>query len=359
MYQPATSVPALLTGLCDFALDIPADRAPRILQITDMQIIDASQRRRLDRLNEREIACWQPEYIDVQCLNHIRSLVAQAQPDLIVITGDVVYGEFDDSGRVLELFCRFMDSLCIPWTLIFGNHDNESARGVAWQCERYMASEYCIFTPGHMTGNSNFTIALTQNGMPVRILYMIDSNGCANTSDTAVTRYPGVYPDQMAWLTLTSEGIAAACGQIVPGFACFHHPCREFIEGMLEKGYLVNNNYEFTIGVGHPAADGDFGCCHQSFVTMGEPADLAASFTHMGINGVFVGHKHSINTSVLYKNIRWTFGLKTGQYDHHTTGQIGGTLITLDPTTPEGFTVHHIPSLVPYAPFPNGQTVYE
>lgn len=357
MYHSATNVPDALKGLCDFALEIPSGRAPRILQITDMQIIDASQCRTSNRLNEREMTYWQPEYIEAQCLNHIRSLVAQTRPDLIFITGDVVYGEFDDSGRILDLFCHFMDSLGIPWTLVFGNHDNECARGVAWQCERYMASEYCIFTPGNVTGNCNFTIALTQNGAPVRMLYMIDSNGCGNATDPAVTRACGIYPDQVAWMTATAEGIAKACGRTIPGFACFHIPSREFLEGMSQKGYL-NNTYEFTIGVESPAVDGDFGCCHQWFGVMDNPPDLASIFHRMGVNGVFAGHKHSINTSIFYKNIRWTFGLKTGQYDHHTTGQIGGTIITLEGTSPEGFTVRHIPSLVPYAPFPNGQTVY-
>ncbi len=353
MYQPATLVPASLAGLCDFVLEVPATRAPRILQLTDMQIIDASQRRTPDRLNEREIAYWQPEYIDAQCLNHIRSVVTQAQPDLIMITGDVVYGEFDDSGRILDLFCHFMDSLRIPWTFVFGNHDNESTRGVTWQCERYMRSEYCIFAPGHVTGHSNFIIALTQNGTPMRILYMIDSNGCGNAAAPAVPCAAGCHPDQVAWLEQAAGGIQTACGGMVPGFACFHIPCAEFMEGLQSKGYWPQDG-GLTIGVTVPAKDGDFGCCAKAFGFSMLPRDMASIFARMGVDGVFVGHEHCANTSVRYKNIRWTFGLKTGQYDSHIQGQTGGTLITLDPAEPEGFTVHHLPSLARSAPLPNG-----
>jgi hypothetical protein len=68
------------------------------------------------------------------------------------------------------------------------------------------------------------------------------------------------------------------------------------------------------------------------------------------VDGVFVGHCHAINTSILWQGIRWTYGLKTGQYDYHTPGQVGGTLITLNG---ESFTVHHIPALVPMAEAPN------
>ncbi len=93
---------------------------------------------------------------DAECYGHIRSLVAQTNPDLIFITGDVVYGEFDDSGRSLEQFCAFMNGLCIPWAPVFGNHDNESARGVAWQCDLLESGEYCLFRRGNVTGNGNY-----------------------------------------------------------------------------------------------------------------------------------------------------------------------------------------------------------
>ena len=53
---------------------------------------------------------------------------------------------------------------------------------------------------------------------------------------------------------------------------------------------------------------------------------------------------------MLWQGIRWTYGLKTGQYDYHTPGQLGGTLITL---FGESFTVHHIPTLSAMAEAPN------
>ena len=69
-----------------------------------------------------------------------------------------------------------------------------------------------------------------------------------------------------------------------------------------------------------------------------------------GVDGVFVGHCHANNTSVLWNGIRWTYGLKTGQYDYHTPGQLGGTLITL---WDKAFTVTHIPALTSLVQAPN------
>ena len=40
---------------CDYLVRLPAGRTPRILQLTDMQVIDATQQRYSGRLNEKEI----------------------------------------------------------------------------------------------------------------------------------------------------------------------------------------------------------------------------------------------------------------------------------------------------------------
>ena len=59
---------------CNFVVQLPAERketSVRILQITDMQIIDASQRRTPERLNEHEIEAWKSENFDLQ-IDYVR-----------------------------------------------------------------------------------------------------------------------------------------------------------------------------------------------------------------------------------------------------------------------------------------------
>ena len=94
-----------------------------ILQLTDMQVIDADQRRRPDRLRKDEIDAWKTENVEQCAYQPIRAVVEETKPDLILITGDIVYGEFDDSGRALAGFIAFMESIGIPWAPVFGNHD--------------------------------------------------------------------------------------------------------------------------------------------------------------------------------------------------------------------------------------------
>ena len=97
---------------------IPEGERLRILQLTDTQVIDSSQRRSPNRLSPSEIEKWLPANAEANCYSQIRDLVAQTCPHLIIMTGDNVYGEFDDSGRVLVEFIGFMDSLGIPWAQV-------------------------------------------------------------------------------------------------------------------------------------------------------------------------------------------------------------------------------------------------
>lgn len=344
---------------CDFVIQLGKNRQGtpiKLLQITDMQFIDATQRRTSDRLRHDEIIAWQPDHFMAQCGNHITSLIVQTKPDLIFITGDMVYGSFDDSGSTLEWFCSFMDSFEIPWAPTFGNHDNESAKGIDWQCAQFENSKYCVFHRGNVSGNSNYSVGIAVGDELVRVLHMIDSNGCHGTNQMRVISKAGIYPDQLALIAENTQAIQKAQGKPVPAFMAFHFPTESFRMAEEKKGYKNQNHTFYTIGVDVPALEDDFGFCYENFNPIKTECDFIDFLHKQNINGVFVGHCHRISTCINYQNIRFVFGLKTGQYDYHLPGSIGGTQITL---TEDDFTVMHIPSLVPYAPMPGGAAIFE
>jgi len=205
----------------DFILSVPSDRSTILLQLTDTQIIDASQSRTPLRLSHDQQKFWAPENADKNCFCQIRELVKRTSPDLIIITGDIIYGEFDDNGSMHTRFIAFMDSLKIPWSVVFGNHDNETRMGVDWQCAQYENSPYCLFKRGHLTGNTNFTIGLMRDDRIFRIIYMMDDNGCCDSGDPAIVKTYGLAPDQKSWLKKTAKLIGSTYGQI-PAFFHFH-----------------------------------------------------------------------------------------------------------------------------------------
>ncbi len=332
-------------GGCDAVVRLDAARKNtpvRLLQLTDMQFIDASQMRTPDRLRRDEVLAWAPDQFMAMCGNQIKSLVAQTKPDLIFITGDIVYGEFDDSGRSFDWFCDFVDSFGVPWAPVFGNHDNETARGVDWQCHEFEKHAHCLFARGNVSGNGNYTIGIAVGDKLVRVLHMVDSHGCL--------RGAGICPDQLDLIADNTAAIRAAHGD-VPAFMAFHIPTDCFVQAEKAKGYITDAHVDYVIGVDVPAKDGDFGACYERYGAIKTDRDFMAFLHANHIDGVFVGHCHRINTCITYEDVKLVFGLKTGQYDYHQAGSLGGTLITLGG---DDFAVQHVPALVPFAPMPGG-----
>jgi len=331
----------MMDGLVDFILEVEEEKNLRILQITDTQVIDASQSRHEDRLNSVEKIIWATNTMDVNCFNYIRDLVHRTKPDLILITGDLVYGEFDDLSTSWEKYVKFMDGFNIPWAPIFGNHDNESIKGVDWQCEIIEKASYSLFKRGNVTGNSNYTIGIVQNSKFKRVIYMMDSNGCGNTSDPSVKKTVGFALDQLTWFDETANRIESFAGK-VKKFVCYHIPTLEFALAATNAGYQkeLYDNAAYTIGEDVPAKNSDFGRKGEIFKGLHEVPDLLALFKKYSVDGVFVGHSHCNSISVLYEGIRWTFGLKSGTYDRYDPKMLGGTVIDVYPDN--SFKVEHI-----------------
>ena len=267
---------------------------------------------------------------------------------MIFFTGDVIYGSFDDSGEVFAEFIAFMDSLGVPWAMTFGNHDNEAAIGVERQCEMLANAQCCMFTRGSVTGNSNYSVGVAVGGTLQRVVYFVDTHGCL--------REKGILPDQLQWLTGAGEAVGKAQGD-VPGFLAFHIPVDKFRQADFAKGYAAEDKPDYCIGVDVPAKDGDFGFRLEAtkYIPTDERFDEAMQACR--VDGVFVGHCHKIATRVLHEGVQWVFGLKTGQYDYHLEGQLGGTLITLD-RAGKDFSVRFLPVLLPLGPFPSKGPVY-
>ena len=319
----------------DYVMDFKVDRELKILQITDTQIIDAAQCRTADRLLDFQKANWDPKNMYNLVFRYIAKTVNETKPDLILLTGDVIYGEFDDKGTSLIALIHFMDSLQIPWAPVFGNHENESKMGVAWQCEQLGKSPYCLFVRRNgIGGNGNYSIGLARNGKLERVVYMMDSNGCSRSSSvngSTVKTTVGFTNMQKQWLRESGLTVNEAAKKTIPSFVCYHIPTSEVLAAAIAAGYQSgadSASIKYTIGVDVPAKPGDSGYKGDLFEGIHSSVTLLQIMKQIGTDGAFFGHAHLNSTSVLYEGIRWTFGLKTGAYDK-SPEIMGGTLITL------------------------------
>lgn len=319
----------------DYVLDLNADREIKILQITDTQIIDAAQCRTTDRLGSTQKTAWATDTMYNNVFRYIIKAVNDTKPDLILLTGDIIYGEFDDNGACLMALINCMDSLGIPWAPIFGNHENESNKGVIWQCKQLEKSPYCLFERrNEIGGNGNYSIGIAKNGQLQRVIFMIDSNGCSRSSDvngTAVHKTVGFSYLQKQWFRNLGLQVNSVAGKTIPSFLGYHIPTQEVLLAAQAAGYQSGEDsasITYTIGVDNVAQPGDSGYKGDLFEGIHDSDGLLEIMKEIGTDGAFFGHAHLNSTSVLYEGIRWTFGLKTGTYDKSPT-ILGGTLITL------------------------------
>ena len=330
--------------MIDFSV-IQKGKEFRILQLTDMQVIDSTQKRFSERLNAEETEKWQPQNMKEILFDSMDKLVAETNPDLIIITGDIIYGEFDDTGKSLLAFIEKMESYNIPWAPVWGNHDNESVLGVDWQCQQFINAKNCLFKKGITVGCSNYIIGIkNSDGELNRLMYMMDSNGCYNASKISVLQgvktTVGFASQQMDWMRVSYANICEKYGQSVPSFVCFHIETIDYLRILERKGYCNSKafcKYDITSN-GY-----DFGDIHENIQVGDEPISVLPTFKAVNVDGAFFGHSHINNASIVGEGICWTYGLKTGGYDYHEKEKLGGTLITLSNKCSQ-FSVEHIRS---------------
>ena len=187
---------------------------------------------------------------------------------------------------------------------------------------------------------------------------MLDSNGCWGATDPDTTRHHGMEDDQIAWMTATAADLREKNGRPIPGCACFHISSEDYITALIDAGYqdaedADGGNYIIagtapaskidadtpspnTCEEGDPetvlspASEGDSGYKNERMARGAFQKARSAEFLASDVDGVFMGHCHKCQVSVLGKDgIRYTHGVKSGTYDYHTRGRIGGTKITV------------------------------
>lgn len=315
----------IATETCDFVLQAPKDREFKILQLSDTQIIDSSQCR--TPREESFMIENHPNNVDEKVFSYIREVVSKTKPDLIVITGDIIYGRFDDSGIQQQALISTMESLNIPWCPVFGNHDNETAKGINWQCEQYENATNCLFKRGKIElSKGNYTVGIVRDGKFERILYLMNSNGCGEPSGQSVAdginKTPGLTQGHQRWFKNLSADIYNKLDKkFVPGFAFFHIPTKDFVDAgasvspQSPSNFDLGNDYSKNWGIMQEVSS-----CSNTY--------FARHFRDAKIEACFVGHDHLNNFAIDFDGVKWVYGLKTGSYDY-SPQKMGGNLISV------------------------------
>lgn len=257
----------------------------RILQLTDLHLMNLPA--------------------DNMTFDLIQKLVKKTSPDLIVITGDMSMCKLQDIvDRSLQVL---MDSLNIPWTFVFGNHDEEGPLTKEELAAILSVGPQSMYenTEG-LSGVGNHVISIEKEGKPMVKLFMLDSfrDRIDTVSDQKIWSYDFIKEDQIDWVMNQTEQVNS--------LLFFHIPLPEFKEAKLFSSFKG----EFNEGV-----------CSSNYQT-----NLFEKAVQSGvIKGIFVGHDHVNDFSFEKEGILLAYGRCTGHYDYTLPSfEKGGRLITVN-----------------------------
>ena len=290
----------------------------RILQLTDIHI------------GNKDNAKKQYDFLDLT--------IKDANADLIIVTGDLfTYAEKKDAIALFD----FLESYNTPWTLTFGNHDEQCYFSIDWltnQLNKY--GKHCMFKDiqnDDVFGNANFAINLTKNNKLFEQVIIMDSN----RYDYTVPKYDHIKEDQVNWykelINYTKNTING--GQNYDSLLYFHIPLPEWedaLKQVTEKEYwddLKEGNLEPVYLYTDKATD----TLVKQF--KGENPSNPQYDAHLfdaivelnSTKAISVGHDHVCNYVMKYKGVYLCYGVNSSDriYYDDVNNLLGGRILTV------------------------------
>ncbi|MBP5571915.1 MAG: metallophosphoesterase [Bacteroidales bacterium] len=279
----------------------------RILQFTDLHL-----------------QLFHPDQV-ADVFSRMDSLVRQADPDLIAVTGDLLYSSPADS--LMQLIVARLDSYSRPWAIVYGNHDHEHGLTLAQLSPIITSGKHSINTlnaegtladfeipiyktPGRAGGDGkgrharpalfrharpfikyrHARPALYRHARPDRAsfyLFFLDSH--AYSTYNGSFSYAWFEPEQVEWVRHT-----AGLHPSTPSIAFFHIPFPEYADAASLAGLEPDLNVRLYT----PAFTGTLGewvCCPKF------NSGMFDAMSQTGFLASFCGHDHDNDFSALYR----------------------------------------------------------
>ena len=212
------------------------------------------------------------------------SLVREADPDLIAVTGDLLYSSPADS--LMQLIVGRLDSYARPWAIVYGNHDHEHGLTLAQLSPIITAGKHSINTLNAEGTLADFEIPVYIHRTPAFYLFFLDSHTYSTYNGSF--SYAWFEPEQVEWVRTT-----AGQHPSTPSIAFFHIPFPEYADAARLAGLEPDLNAcrktsTFTGTFGEPV------CCPKFNSGMFE------AMSQTGFLATFCGHDHDNDFAALY-----------------------------------------------------------
>ena len=329
----------------------------KILQLTDMHFINSLED------DEKKSVVKDYTYRDEWAQTAVTEIIKQADPDLIIVTGDCTFTldtclQFtgtNDNYAAFQKAAKFIDSFKIPWAFLFGNHDEEGSLHARLKdidkTKEYLGAylnskeiKYCMYTDGpeEINGVGNYIInVVNRDGTTNMPLVLFDSGSYLRYVDpkdgkaySAQQSYEYVHADQLDWYEAAINDISRIENKKVDSIVFQHIPFTAYQSVINAAVDALGENWQDTINakwkygtdlklntsVGEIIYHG--GVCEEpnhevccSFVGtwMGMTYDGGHEFERILKLGstkyVFCGHDHRNTFSFTYQGVRLSYGM--------------------------------------------------
>ncbi|KAL4582406.1 hypothetical protein LXL04_006954 [Taraxacum kok-saghyz] len=275
----------------------------KILQIADMHYADGSKTPCEDVLPDQF-----PNCSDLNTTSFIQRMITAESPDLIVFTGDNIYGP-DTRNPEASMDAAFAPAISsnIPWTAVLGNHDQESTLSRQDVMKYIVTMNHTLSVlnpPGFDSidgfGNYNLEVFGTAGSKFVNKsilnLYFLDSGDYS--TDPSIPGYGWIKQSQKSWFLEISKKLQNKSE--APALAYFHIPLPEYSK--FDSSNITGVKQE---AISSPSVNSGF------FATMVETGDVKA---------VFTGHDHVNDFCGELTGISLCYG---GGFGYHAYGKAG------------------------------------
>ena len=239
-----------------------------------------------------------------QGLACVREMVETEKPDLVVVTGDIIYSAPADS--TLSVVLKTFAQLGVPFSMTFGNHDYDFKTPAVALYNQMQKTPNCVM-PVLQGKNTDYSLSiLSSNGKrTAAVLYCIDTHN--KPAIGGIGGYQWISHNQITWYRQRSMVYKQKNGgRPVPSLAFLHIPLPEF-------NYATDNTQCPMYGSRLEKA-------YSPSINSG----MFASIKEMGdIMGVFCGHDHDNDYAVSYFNVLLAHGRFSGgntEYNHLKSG---------------------------------------
>ena len=250
----------------------------------------------------------------------IKRVVADAQPDLIILSGDIVCGDNNSTLFSIQRITDLMESFQIPWAPVFGNHDDEANCDLNFLADVMMSGPHCLLQKGDPAlGVGNYIINIEEK----------DENGSAKIVESLFlmdSHHSQPNEKQIEWFRWASDGINQATGSSAEISLFMHIPLPEY-QTSYDQAWDADakkwrEEYD-AYGEWHETI-----CCDRD--AQGKPNDIGF-FRAIKESGtakyVFCSHDHMNDFSINYQGVRLTYCMKLGRSSGYQFGFNGATSI--------------------------------